>query len=620
MKNDFDSKEKSSDNSDIPKSLPSDFSVDNLDILSRSGLKNVTYRSLKSGQEMLDRLDASLITNLTNIQLKNINSSNEMLLKLQKILPQSEEADQIVSGLLNLNLGLQVDLQKIQSENALNLDKLEKYGDFQKWLLKMLFGKKSERTNKEKGSGGSGSSGSPRKRGKDKNAGKLSEKYPHLLKVYKFIYLDGRVEDRNLCDIDALTGDKFEVSETLETRPKSHFIQVTLREKVLSENGCKTASPLPRIVPFGVYGDSFIVDIMLSKFADLCPYTRSRDIAFRDEGLDLPQSNYYKLFQDGARFLECIFEKIKSEVQSEKFIYMDETPYKMLERHGEVNSWYCWGFASLSSVVYLVKNTRSHTVPVDFVSDSLCEIFMSDKYGGYNAIDNSIEGKKKKKEIKVFEKKFRKLIRALCNAHARRNFKNAPDKEKDFYLEKYGEIYKLEGETKHLDSEIRFKARSKMFDFFLEMKERALIDIATVSSKSVFGKALNYFLSSFDQLTLFTKNLIIDLDNNHMERLLRSIVQGRKIWYGSHSPKAAYASQILFSIMMSGRLCNINLREYLTMQIDRLHGYKGEDYYNYPLDERPLNWRELEAIRQDLIMTPFEYMKSLLGSDGQNTG
>ncbi|NDF16134.1 hypothetical protein EB061_12585 [bacterium] len=93
------------------------------------------------------------------------------------------------------------------------------------------------------------------------------------------------------------------------------------------------------------------------------------------------------------------------------------------------------------------------------------------------------------------------------------------------------------------------------------------------SSKSSLGKAMSYFLNNYDELVLFTtaNNHDVSIDNNPQERLLRNPVIGRKTWYGTHSKLGARTTAVMFSIMESCKLNQVNPREYLKAVVAALH-------------------------------------------------
>ena len=97
------------------------------------------------------------------------------------------------------------------------------------------------------------------------------------------------------------------------------------------------------------------------------------------------------------------------------------------------------------------------------------------------------------------------------------------------------------------------------------MKSKAEEEILSnsYSNKSKYYTALNYFLENYDGLTYFLNYADVVIDNNVQERLLRSHVVGRKIWYGTHSERGVETAAILFSIVETCKLNKVNPCEYL---------------------------------------------------------
>ncbi len=82
---------------------------------------------------------------------------------------------------------------------------------------------------------------------------------------------------------------------------------------------------------------------------------------------------------------------------------------------------------------------------------------------------------------------------------------------------------------------------------------------------------MNYLLNHFVELTTFLNYEDLPIDNNSQERLMRSPVIGRKTWYGNHSRKGAMTSAILFSIVESCKLNNVNPRIYFKEIVQLIH-------------------------------------------------
>ena len=121
-----------------------------------------------------------------------------------------------------------------------------------------------------------------------------------------------------------------------------------------------------------------------------------------------------------------------------------------------------------------------------------------------------------------------------------------------------------------------------MTEKFEAMLELAKKQIPSYPAQLKFGKALNYFLENYDGLTLFLEHEDVAIDNNLQERLLRSHVVGRKTWYGTHSERGAETAAIIFSIIETCKLNQVNPREYLEkLAQDLLHGqnpYTPKDF------------------------------------------
>ena len=365
----------------------------------------------------------------------------------------------------------------------------------------------------------------------------------------------------------------FDVSEKLEIIPKKYYIQRTKRIKYNCSKcyGAMVNTPaLPSIIPTSNYGDSFIIDVALSKYCDLIPMERYSQIAFREGLEELPAHSLIGLTHHLANFLFVIYEKIKVEVLSAAILQADETTHKMLEGD-ETYSWYLWGFFSTTACYFEAHNTRSGDVAFEFLKDSQAQYLVSDGYAGYS------------KAVKNIKKEFnRDIIEVDCNAHAYRYFEEASITWKEecaIFLTLYGKIYELEADRKIKINDLSIKEqqdiRFKMLPLFEEIKNNSEIQKKDLMPGSGLEKAINYFLNHYDGLTFCCHNLDIPLDNNLSERELRAPVVGRKTWYGTHSKRGAHTSSVLFSLVQSCKLNNVNPRKYIPWVIERLH--KGEE-------------------------------------------
>jgi transposase len=70
-------------------------------------------------------------------------------------------------------------------------------------------------------------------------------------------------------------------------------------------------------------------------------------------------------------------------------------------------------------------------------------------------------------------------------------------------------------------------------------------------------------IDHWDGLTRFLEDPALPLDNNLVERELRSPVTGRKNHYGSRSVRGTEVAAIFYTLIGTARLCGENPKDYL---------------------------------------------------------
>lgn len=397
-----------------------------------------------------------------------------------------------------------------------------------------------------------------------------SERYPNV-PVREELLPFNEVPTCDACGSALVDSGMTEDSEQLNVIPKRFEIVRWVRPKFrCSCHSCIKLPPVPpRIIPGSSYSDKMILDVVTSKYCDLIPVQRYVAMAARSGLKGLPPQSLIELTHQFAQFVRPVYEIIKQELKTSRVLHADETPHKMLEG-SDTKSWYLWGFSTARLCFLECHNTRSGDVASDILKTSNCEILISDVFSGYG---------KAVRITNLFRQAHgQPLIQnANCNAHARRYFIKSlngyPDAK--FYLDHYHDIYQLESECKSKPPDETFKLRMKMKEMFETMLNRATTQQSSYPSQLKFGKALNYFVENYDGLTLFLEHVDVAIDNNLQERLLRSHVVGRKTWYGTHSERGAETAAILFSIVETCKLNQVNPREYFEkLAQDMLQGKK----------------------------------------------
>ena len=372
-----------------------------------------------------------------------------------------------------------------------------------------------------------------------------------------------------------------EDSERLTVIPKQFFITRQKRHKYICTHCCciKTAPAPPRIKEKSTYSDDMMMDVSLSKYCDLIPIGRYSDMAKRDDLERIPPNSLIQLTHYVAVYVKGTYEKLKGELQSSQVLHADETSHKMLERHDD-KSWYLWGFSNSKASYFEIHNTRSGDVPLRILRGSRCEYLVSDVFSGYNRAVREVNEDRGTQNLPL-------ISNVYCNAHARRKFKESiiatnKEDEAQYFVDIYQKIYSLEGLARGRSQNLVLWFRELMKPLFVQMKAKAISLIEGYSSKSPIGQALGYFLNNYEGLTLFLTNSILPIDNNSQERQIRSPVVGRKTWYGTHSKKGAQTNAILFSLVESCKLNNVNPRKYLKDLVEDIHqGKETSTPYQY---------------------------------------
>lgn len=401
-----------------------------------------------------------------------------------------------------------------------------------------------------------------------------SERYPNIPLIESEIELDEVPECKCCCGKMEDSG-MWETSESLTVIPKKYQIIKLKRKKYRCRHchGDIKVTPAPaRILPGSSYSDEMILDVSLSKYCDLIPIDRYAAMASRESLVDLPPNSLINLTHQLAFYVLGAYLRSKQEVKASTITKADETPQRMLEGNGGKKSWYLWGFSTATSCYFDIRDTRSGDVASEFLKDSNCLYLMTDRFSGYQkAITDSNEYRR--------EHQLPEIIGIYCNAHARRYFLRAEEnfpKEALFFIRMYRRIYHLERMMKETSWENKVRLRKWMMIYGFSLMENRIIKTKNSYSKhSSLGKAMRYFYNNYKELTLFTSDPNLPIDNNSQEALLRSPVVGRKTWYGTHSKQGAETAAILFTLVEGCKLNKVNPREYFMKLISALHRGDG---------------------------------------------
>jgi len=488
-------------------------------------------------------------------QLMALVRGQEKLIRGQEQLVRSQE---------ELIKGQQKETDRLKAYISELEERLLRVGEQLVLIKNKLYGKSSERrlrTNSDSGS----SNGQKTKKAKTQLP---SQRYPNAPLIEREIMLK-ELPDCRCCGTQMEDSGMTEDAEFLTAIPRQYFVVRQKRHKYRCgkcHGDIQTAPAPPRIKEGSSYSDEMIIDVALTKYCDLVPIERYTKMAGREGLENLPQQSLIESTHYLAEFVTPAYDQLKAEISASKVLHADETPHRMLE--GDKKSkWFLWGFSNSQTSYFECRDTRSGDVASVLLIPTQCEYLVSDVFSGY------IKAVRESNEKRALTKK-PLISHVYCNAHARRRFKEAQERDPEgskFFVEKYSEIYQLECEAKGKPPDIVLELRSRMIPLFEAIRAHAQICIEDHSSKSGMGRAASYFLGNYDGLTRFVTQAELPIDNNPAERLLRNPVIGRKTWYGTHSKQGAKTAAILFSLVESAKLNQLNPREYFRKLVQAIH-------------------------------------------------
>ena len=370
-----------------------------------------------------------------------------------------------------------------------------------------------------------------------------------------------------------------ERSEELEKVPEQLKVIVHIRPK-LACSQCKdnkvfiapmpaTAFPLEKARP----GAGLLADILVSKYVDALPLHRQEEMYFR-KGVIIPRQRMSDWVQKSAELLRALYEELRKEILSFCYIQADETTLKVQDgvEKEKCHTGFLWGLLGPPHLIYFhYDKSRSGAV-----AQKLLEGFegcvQTDAYAGYN---------------KVYTPNTCKRI--ACLAHVRRKFidvQKTAHKESLKVLTLIAKLYKL---TPIERREKSTGILNELFEYLLKIKETTL-------PKAPLMEAINYTLSQREEIFRIFSDDAFHLDNNAIERQMKKIAIGRKNYYFAGSHRGAESAAILYSILGTCKLNNVNPWEWLKDIIIRI----SSDNTVKTKDLLPHNWKPFTSAKTQL--------------------
>ncbi len=355
---------------------------------------------------------------------------------------------------------------------------------------------------------------------------------------------------------------RVERSERLNYIPAKAIVDVT-EVVIRGPLACLCDADAPKIVrpempsrPIdrGMPGVELLTCITIGKFLYHLPHYRQVTKTLKDVGINLSKQTVWDWTRKTSELLEPLWELMHQRLLMLDHLAADETTTPMVDRTrpgSRTKTTYLWQYFGFdrSAAPYTVFDfalTRAHTAPLAFLGD-FNGTLLTDGYSAYRLLPG--------------------VTHAGCMAHARRKFDEAMATSPVIgarAVALIGKLYEVERSCKSLDADGRRNVRQcESTGILLRLRLLLAQERPNALPQSPMGKAITYALNQWPDLCRFVDDGHLPIDNNAVQREMKSIATGRKNWLFFGSERGGRAAAIIYSVIASARRHDVDVWRYL---------------------------------------------------------
>jgi transposase len=386
------------------------------------------------------------------------------------------------------------------------------------------------------------------------------------------------VEPANIPDGAVRIGEV--VTEKMEYLPGEVYVKRTVRPKyALPKNEGIVVADLPtQVLPKSNAGASLLAYLIVGKFMDHLPFYRIIEILKR-ANVKIAPSTVNGWFSDTVDLLNPLYDCLKKEVLSSDYLQMDESSIPVMDKDkpGSTRKGYHWIVRSpMQNQLFFCyqQGSRGQKVVIDLLRDFKGAL-QSDGYGAYSIYEN-------KKNVLLLG----------CMAHARRKFEEALKEDRpraEYALLLMRELYEIERQMQEEElsfADIEKFRKEKSYPILQKLEQWLLDNKGKVLPKGLISKAISYTYDIFPRLARYVIDGRYKIDNNGAENGIRPMALGRKNYLFCGNDDAAKKAAIVYSLLGSCKLANVNPMAWLTDVLTRLPDHQA----NKLTELLPKNW------------------------------
>jgi transposase len=352
------------------------------------------------------------------------------------------------------------------------------------------------------------------------------------------------------------------------------------RERSGENPQMETAAKAETAIEKGFAGPGLLAYIVTSKFADYLPLYRLEDI-FERQGFEISRATQSVWCGDVADVVEPVYRRMAERVRQSHVVATDDTVFPMLGP-GQTQSARMWVYVGDEQNPYNVFDftlNRGREGPKEFLQ-GYTQVLLADAYGGYNGVvaGNAIK-------------------RAGCWSHARRKFVEAEKTASEIAREAValiGQLFAVEKQAKDMSVAERIELRQKQsVPVLAGLRQKLLTWKEQLLPKHPMAEAVNYTLGQWEELTVFSSDGAVPIDNNVSEREMKRVVLNRKNSLFVGNPRGGRTAAILASLTSSCRRHEMDPQLYFMQLLMNLPAWPASDLDTW----LPDRWKQAHEAR-----------------------
>lgn len=329
--------------------------------------------------------------------------------------------------------------------------------------------------------------------------------------------------------------------------------------------GAETPSPL---LKHSLASPSTVAYVMYQKYVNSVPLYR-QEADWKQLGVKLPRATLANwVIKCGIDYMEPVYERLHRHLLERDIIHADETPCQVLKEEGKTaqSRSYMWLYGSGNDGLPPIRLYDYQPSRGGYHAEKFLKGFSGyltcDGFSGYN--------------------KLKDVIRCGCLAHMRRYWhdalpgksKKSPDKTPaEIGFDYCSQLFELEKEYADLDADTRKAMTSKpaIWEAYWSW-----LETVNPAGGSRLAKAVTYAKNQKPYMENYLLDGRCSISNNIAENIARPYAVGRKNFLFHDTVKGARASSIIYSLVETAKLNNLNIYAYLETVLLYMPDYKNE--------------------------------------------